>query len=91
MTPGKVSSMAGPLLESFVAGELRRQLGWADESARLFHFRDRDGLEVDLVLETDDLVLETGDRRVVGIEVKAAGWGEISILTNVKNRLKKVV
>ena len=29
-----------------------------------FHFRDRDGIEV-------DLVLESGDGRVVGVEVKA--------------------
>lgn len=47
-----------------MAGELRRQLGWADTTAQLFHFRDRNGLEV-------DLVLEDGSGRVAGIEVKA--------------------
>lgn len=56
--------MAGPLFEAFVAGELRRQLGWSESDARLFHFRDRNGLEV-------DLVLEDGSRAVAGIEVKA--------------------
>lgn len=64
MVPGGVSDVAGGLFEAFAAGELRRQAVWADSDARLFHFRDRNGLEV-------DLVLETGDRRVAGIEVKA--------------------
>lgn len=57
--------LAGQLLEGFVAGELRRQLGWASENPRLTHFRDHDGAEVDFILETDD-------GRVAGIEVKAA-------------------
>ncbi|MFZ0157809.1 MAG: ATP-binding protein [Kineosporiaceae bacterium] len=56
--------IAGQILEGFVAGELRRQLSWADEDARLYHYRDHGGAEV-------DLVLETGDGRVAGIEVKA--------------------
>ncbi|MDQ1294234.1 MAG: uncharacterized protein QG608_2117 [Actinomycetota bacterium] len=55
----------GSLLEGFVAGELRRQLTWSDQNARLFHHRDRQGSEVDFLLETDD-------GRVAGIEVKAA-------------------
>lgn len=66
MAPGAVSEAAGGLLESFVAGELRRQLVWAETPARLFHFRDRDGLEVDIVVESDS-------RRVAGVEMKAAG------------------
>jgi predicted AAA+ superfamily ATPase len=44
--------------------ELARQLTWNDQRADLFHFRTRDGVEVDAVLETPD-------GRVVGIEVKA--------------------
>src|ERR1022692_4503117 len=55
---------AGHLLEGFVASEVRRQLTWSDQDARLFHYRDHDGAEVDLVLETDD-------GRIAGIEVKA--------------------
>jgi predicted AAA+ superfamily ATPase len=66
MAPGIVSGAAGGLLESFVAGELRRQLVWAETPAQLFHFRDRDGLEIDIVLESDS-------RRVAGVEMKAAG------------------
>jgi len=55
----------GQLLETFVAMEVRKQLAWADKQAALFHFRDRGGIEVDLVLET-----RTG--HVAGIEVKAS-------------------
>jgi uncharacterized protein len=58
-------SFSGALLESFVAGELSRQLTWSDTDARLFHWRDRDGAEVDLVLETP-----SGE--IACIEVKAA-------------------
>jgi predicted AAA+ superfamily ATPase len=60
-----VATHSGQLLETFVAGELARQLTWADNGARLHHFRDRSGIEVDLVLEQPD-------GRVTGIEVKAA-------------------
>ncbi len=66
MVPGAVSDPAGGLFEAFVAGELRRQMTWAETPAKLFHFRNRHGLEVDLVLESPD-------RRVAGSEMKAAG------------------
>jgi uncharacterized protein len=55
----------GPLLESFVAMELRKQLSWSRTRASLWHFRDRDGAEVDFLLERTD-------GRIVGVEVKAA-------------------
>jgi predicted AAA+ superfamily ATPase len=63
--PGRVSDLAGDLFETFVAGELKRSLGWSERSASLFHFRNRDGIEVDIVIEDDD-------RNVAGIEVKAS-------------------
>jgi len=66
MAPGVVSDAAGRLFEAFVAGELRRQLTWASTDAEIFHFRDRNGLEV-------DVVLESSERKVAGIEVRAAG------------------
>lgn len=55
----------GPLLEGFVLMELARQLSWSDERVELSHYRTRDKVEVDAVLE---------NRRgqVVGLEVKAA-------------------
>jgi predicted AAA+ superfamily ATPase len=57
--------LLGQLLETFVFQELRRQASWLDESIRFFHFRDKDGAEV-------DIVLERGARDVAGVEVKAA-------------------
>ena len=57
-------SPLGPLLEGFVAMELARQLTWSRQRAELYHYRTRDGVEVDIILE---------NRRgqVVAIDVKA--------------------
>lgn len=54
----------GGLLETFVVMELRKQLSWSETQPSLWHFRDRGGAEVDVVLEYPD-------GRVVGIEVKS--------------------
>lgn len=43
--------LLGQLLETFVFQELRRQASWHDESLTFFHFRDKDGTEVDIVIE----------------------------------------
>jgi predicted AAA+ superfamily ATPase len=59
------NTVFGPLLEGFVLMELARQLTWTDEPVELYHYRTKDGIEV-------DAVLENRQRRVVGIEVKAA-------------------
>ena len=56
---------AGQLLETFVALEIRKQLGWSRTRPALFHFRDRDGAEV-------DVVLEARSGHVVGCEIKAS-------------------
>lgn len=61
---GEPGGAAGPMVESFVLSELARQLTWSDERVSLFHYRTRDGVEV-------DAVLEAADGRIVGIEVKA--------------------
>jgi predicted AAA+ superfamily ATPase len=53
----------GQLVETFVFGELRRQLTWAQTEVTLFHWQDRSGAEV-------DIVLEAADGRVAAIEVK---------------------
>ena len=58
-------TLLGPLLETFVLQEVRRQASWEAEPMSFFHFRDRDGAEV-------DLVIERGARAVVGVDVKAA-------------------
>lgn len=55
----------GQMLETFVFQELRRQASRHEATFGFHHFRDRDGAEVDIVLERDG-------RRVAGVEVKAA-------------------
>ena len=59
------STVFGPLMEGFVLMELARQLTWASEEIQLFHYRTKDKVEVDAVLETND-------GRVAGVEVKAS-------------------
>lgn len=60
----KDHAMLGQLLETFVFQELRRQASWHDTPTVFHHFRDKDGVEVDIVLE------QTG--KVAGVEIKAA-------------------
>lgn len=59
------SDRIGPLLEGLVVAELLKQSGWSDTEYELFHYRDRNGLEV-------DLIIELGDGTVYAVEVKAA-------------------
>jgi len=54
----------GHLLETFVVGEILKQLDWLDDPLAVGHWRTRDGDEV-------DLVAERGDGKVAAIEVKA--------------------
>ena len=42
------------MLETFVVGELRKQLSWAAPHTSLYHFRTSSGSEVDVVLEQAD-------------------------------------
>lgn len=53
----------GHLLESFAVHQFVTQAGWTDPDLRFWHFRDKDGQEVDLVM--------TLGARTWGIEVKA--------------------
>lgn len=55
----------GGLLEAFTAMELARQLTWSQTPAELSHYRTKDGVEVDIVLEN-----RRGE--VLAIEVKAS-------------------
>ena len=57
--------LLGGLLESFVAMEITKQIGWSTAAPALHHFRTHEGDEVDLVLERRSGAL-------VGIEVKSA-------------------
>lgn len=41
----------GFLLETFVYNELRKQADWLDQPVRFFHYRDKDQVEVDIIIE----------------------------------------
>lgn len=56
---------AGALLETLVVNELAKLRTTADVEVGMYHFQDRDGREVDCVLETPA-------GRVAGVEVKAS-------------------
>jgi predicted AAA+ superfamily ATPase len=58
-------STFGPMLETFVLQELKRQASGRPDPLAFHHFRDRDDFEV-------DIVLEEGGARLAGVEVKAA-------------------
>ena len=58
------SNTFGGLLESFVVQQLICQSGWVDRELRFSHYRDKDQVEVDLVIEQGD--------RLWGVEVKKA-------------------
>ena len=66
------------MMENFVVMELARQLTWSDTRARLYHYRTKDKLEVDAVIETPD-------GRVVGIEVKAGATVRTEDLSGLRN------
>ena len=55
----------GSLLETFVYSELRKQSLWVDEPLAFHHYRDKDKVEV-------DIVMESASGGCYGVEVKAA-------------------
>jgi len=54
----------GHLLESFVIQQIMAQAAWTDTDLRFWHYRDKDKIEVDLVI--------THGSRTWGVEIKAA-------------------
>ena len=61
LTPDKMAGLDptsltdfGHLLETFVIGEIRKQISWLEESVTLGHWRTSDGVEIDVVIERDD-------------------------------------
>jgi hypothetical protein len=58
------STTFGPLLESFAVQQLICQADWHNRELRFSHYRDKDQVEVDLVIERG--------REIWGVEVKKA-------------------
>jgi hypothetical protein len=49
-----------------VVQDLRREASWSAERVRFHHYRNKDGAEV-------DIVLEGAGRKIAGVEVKLSG------------------
>ncbi|MCY3983157.1 MAG: ATP-binding protein [Roseovarius sp.] len=58
-------SFFGPLLESFIYAELLKHAAWSDHPYEFYHYRDKDKVEV-------DFVIERGLDELIGVEVKAS-------------------
>ena len=73
----------GHLLETFVVGEVLKQVSWNDEPLQVSHFRTHDGIEVDAVIERPD-------GRVAAVEVKSGSQirpADLRGLTMLRDRL----
>ncbi|MFD2421278.1 ATP-binding protein [Amycolatopsis pigmentata] len=75
---GEPGGAAGSMVENFVVMELARQLTWSEERGRLYHYRTKDKVEVDAVIETPD-------GRVIGVEVKAGATVRAEDLAGLRN------
>jgi uncharacterized protein len=60
-----VQTEFGHLVETFVVGELRKQVSWLDEPVTVGHWRTGDGAEV-------DFVVEFFDGSVIAFEIKSS-------------------
>lgn len=76
-------SLLGHFLETFVYQELRRQSSWHDTPTEFFHFRDKDGVETDVVIEQTS-------GAVAGVEIKAAATVNSTDLRGLR-KLEKAV
>ena len=80
---GEPDGAAGPMMETFVLMELARQLTWSSERARLYHYRTKEKVEVDAVLETPD-------GRAVAVEVKAGATVRTEDLAGLRHLSKRL-
>ena len=71
------ATTTGPLLETFVLGEIGRQASTDDQAITLYHYRDNARREVDLILERPD-------GAVAAVEVKATASPRASDLRHVR-------
>lgn len=75
-------ALLGQLLETFVFQEIKCQASGRTETLAFSHFRDRDGFEV-------DIVIERGLRALAGVEVKVGGHGHGGGLSRVAKAARR--
>ena len=69
--------LLGRLLETFAFQELRRQASWYDLPTEFFHLRNKDGVEV-------DIVIEQLSGAIAGVEIKASATVRHSDFTGLR-------
>ncbi len=74
--------LLGQLLETFVFQELKRQSSYHNQSHTFFHYRDKKGHEVDIVIERGPLV--------AGVEVKSSATVNLSDFKGLR-KIKTVI
>ena len=57
-------ALLGQLLETFIYLEIRKYADWHDEELKFYHFRNKDKVEIDIIIEQG--------QQMAGIEIKAA-------------------
>ncbi len=71
----------GALLESHVVEQLIAQAGWIEPEIQFYHYRDKDQVEVDLVIERGQEVWGVEVKRAASIQAKdAAGLNRLANL-----------
>ncbi len=73
----------GPLVENFVAMELKKQISWHDLKPDLYHYRTRSGSEIDFLLEGEN-------KNIVAIEVKTTATLNKKDLISLKQLREKL-
>ncbi|MGH3813116.1 MAG: ATP-binding protein [Pseudonocardiaceae bacterium] len=82
-TPELALGADGPVIEGFVVCELLRQSSWSRSRPSLMHYRERNGSEI-------DIIVENRRRQLVGIEVKSAAdvsGRDVRPLTQLRDRI----
>lgn len=75
--------LLGRVLETFVVGEIQKQLSWSSPNISMFHLRTAGGAEVDVILEAPDGSL-------AAIEIKASatvGQSDFQTLKTLREQL----
>lgn len=71
----------GPMLESFVVQQLICQAGWVDRDLKFSHYRDKDQVEVDLVIEQGRKVWREEVKKAASIQA-GDGAGLVHVLAH---------
>jgi hypothetical protein len=79
---GIKSEVPGPLFENYVVSEIMKYVSTTKNSTKIYFYRTRSGLEIDLLIETE--------KGVIGIEIKARNTIHAPDITAMKTLAKNL-